>query len=85
MLRPIENNFFSLLNEYVPQNNKVHKIFNTNTIKLSYSCMTNMKQKIDNHNNKKLRPMKKIKRNLLEIAIAQLKENVCKRELRTKP
>ena len=53
------------------------------------SCMTYM-QKIDKHN-KKACPMRKINRNLLELAIAEtkhhahLKENVCKRELCTKP
>ena len=52
--------------------------------------MTNMKQKIDNHN-KKLCPMRKLKKNLLELAIARtkhdahLKGNVFKRELCAKP
>ena len=45
-------NFFSPLNECFPKNSKLHKIINKNTIKLSYSCMANMKQKIDNHNRK---------------------------------
>ena len=48
----IGKNFFSLLNEYFPKTSKLHKIINKNTIKLSYSCMANMKQKIDNHNRK---------------------------------
>ena len=48
----IGKNFFSVLNEYFPQNSKLFKIINKNTIKLSYSCMVNMKQKIDNHNRK---------------------------------
>ena len=29
---------------------KLRKIFNRNTIKISYSCMNNTKQIIDNHN-----------------------------------
>ena len=48
----IGKNFFSLLNECFPKNSKLHKIINKNTIKLSYSCMANMKQKIDSHNRK---------------------------------
>ena len=48
----IRKNFFSLLNECFPKTSKLHKIINKNTIKLSYSCMANMKQKIDNHNRK---------------------------------
>ena len=28
----------------------LHKIFNRNTVKISYSCMTNLKQNIDGHN-----------------------------------
>ena len=42
----IVKNFFLLLNECLPKNNKLHEIFNRNTIKLSYSCMTNMEQEI---------------------------------------
>ena len=48
----IGKNFFLLLNECFPKNSKLHKIINKNTIKLSYRCMTYMKQKIDNHNRK---------------------------------
>ena len=33
-----------------PANNKLYKIINKNTIKLSYSCMSNIKQSIANHN-----------------------------------
>ena len=32
------------------QDHKLRKIFNRNTIKISYSCMNNTKQIIDNHN-----------------------------------
>ena len=34
----------------LPANNKLHKTINKNTIKLSYSCMSNIKQSIANHN-----------------------------------
>ena len=78
-----------LLNECFPKNNTLHKIFNRNSIELSYSCMTDMKQKKDNRN--KSCPVRKIKNYLLELAMAEpkhhahLKENVCKRELCPKP
>ena len=42
--------FFGLLHSCFPTNNKLHKILNKNTVKLSYSCMQNMKHIISNHN-----------------------------------
>ena len=48
----IGKNFFSLLNECFPKTSELKKIISKNTIKLSYSCMANMKQKIDNHDRK---------------------------------
>ena len=48
----IGKNFFSLLNECFSKNSKLHKNINKNTLKLSYSCMAIMKQKIDNYNRK---------------------------------
>ena len=35
---------FGLQHTCFPTNNKLHKILNKNTVKLSYSCMQNMKQ-----------------------------------------
>ncbi|GFS07300.1 hypothetical protein ElyMa_004726900 [Elysia marginata] len=46
----IEKNFFDLLNSYFPPNHELHKIINENTVKLSYSCATNIKQIISSHN-----------------------------------
>ena len=45
-----EEKFITLLNACFPANNKLYKIINKNTIKLSYSCMSNIKQSIANHN-----------------------------------
>ena len=42
--------FFGLLHTCFPTNNKLHKILNKNTVKLTYSCMQNMKQIISSHN-----------------------------------
>ena len=47
--------FFKLLNKRVPKNNQLHKVFNKNTVKLSYSCMKNMSSIISAHNKKVLR------------------------------
>ena len=39
-------NFFTLLSTCFPENNKLHKIINKNTIKLNYSCKSKIKQNI---------------------------------------
>ena len=46
----IGKDFFALLDKCFPKSNKLHKIINRNTIKLSFSCTPNMKQLINNHN-----------------------------------
>ena len=38
----IANLFFRLLNKHFPKSHLLHKIFNRNTIKVSYSCMNNV-------------------------------------------
>ena len=38
----IGKNFLNLLVKHFPANNKMHKIFNKNTVKVSYSFMKNM-------------------------------------------
>ena len=52
-------NYSGLLRSYIvaflyctcfPPTNKVHKILNRNTLKISYRCIPNMKQIISNHN-----------------------------------
>ena len=44
--------FFRLLSKHFPPGHKLYKIFNKNTLKVSYSCMPNLKAKIDGHNKK---------------------------------
>ena len=53
----IVDNLFSVIHATVAdldgitiKEHKLRKIFNRNTIKISYSCMNNTKQIIDNHN-----------------------------------
>ena len=42
--------FLNLLDRHFPQDHKFHKIFNRNNIKVSYSCMPNIKSVINSHN-----------------------------------
>ena len=39
-----------LLKKHLPKHHRLHKIFNPNTVKLSYSCMSNMSNFIKQHN-----------------------------------
>ena len=43
--------FLKLVDKHFPPSNKLHKIFNRNTIKVSYSCIKNMERIIKGHNN----------------------------------
>ena len=71
----IGHDFLKLIDKHFPKSSHLHKIFNRNTIKVSYSCMQNTKSKISNHNRhlleKKLRTTLQIK-----TAIAVRKKNV---------
>ena len=44
--------FFKLIDKHFPKSSKLHKIFNRNTIKLSYSCTKNIQRIIKGHNKK---------------------------------
>ena len=46
----IGRKFLGLIDKHFPPNNKISKIFNCNTIKVSYSCMTNTRSIISQHN-----------------------------------
>ena len=48
----IGNRFLALSDLHFPVNHKLHKIFNRNSIKVSYSCMRNVKSIISSHNQK---------------------------------
>ena len=50
----IGNLFFQILDKHFPKTSRFHKIFNRNTVKLSYSCMPNLSNIISNHNKKLL-------------------------------
>ena len=44
--------FLKLIDKHFPPSNKLHKLFNRHTVRVSYSCMTNMKNLIRKHNRK---------------------------------
>ena len=44
--------FLNLINKHFPKNHKFSKIFNKNTLKLSSSCMANIKSVLNAHNRK---------------------------------
>ena len=46
--------FLNIVDRCFSKNNPLHKIFNRHTLKLSYSCMPNMKTIISSHNKKLL-------------------------------
>ena len=52
--KSVKNNigktFLNLIKTYFPKTNKLHKIFNKNTVKVSYSCMSNMSSILSSYN-----------------------------------
>ena len=42
--------FLQLIDTNFPEDNKLHKIFNRNTVKVSYSCTDNMARIVNSHN-----------------------------------
>ena len=59
----IERTFIKLISKNFPPNHKFVKIFNKNTIKLSHSCMPNIRSKINDHNKKYCNPSLQSHRN----------------------
>ena len=45
----IGKTFFKLMGKHFPNGNPLHKIFNKNNFKISYSCMGNMASIISSH------------------------------------
>ena len=48
--RNLGRKFLHIVDKCFPKNHPLHKIFNRHTLKLSYSCMPNMKSIISSHN-----------------------------------
>ena len=41
-----------MINRHFPKSHRLHRIFNRNTVKVSYSCMQNMSKTYKGHNGK---------------------------------
>ena len=50
--------FLKLIDKHFPSHHRYHKLFNKNTVKVSYSCLDNIDSKISQHNKKILSPPK---------------------------
>ena len=50
--------FLNLIKRHFPKTNKLYKIFNKNTVKVSYSCMSNMASILSLHNLNVFNPFK---------------------------
>ena len=46
----VARSFLNLIDTHFPAGHKLHKMFNRNTVKVSYSCMNNIRSIITNHN-----------------------------------
>ena len=46
----VAGQFLSLINKHFPTKHKLHKLFNRNNVKVSYSCTENVKKIIQSHN-----------------------------------
>ncbi len=51
----LAQNFLQLIDKHFPPNNKLHKLFNRHTVRVSYSCNENMRTFISRHNKKILK------------------------------
>ena len=52
----IGKTFLQLLSRHFPKDHQMHKIFNKNTVKVSYSCMNNISSILSTHNKNILNP-----------------------------
>ena len=48
----VTKRFLNLIDQHFPKSNKLHAIFNRNTVKVSYSCTQNMSSMIKSHKKK---------------------------------
>ena len=51
-IKKVGKSFLDLVDKYFPAKHILNKIFNRNTLKVSYSCMLNLKSVINSHNHK---------------------------------
>ena len=84
----IGRKFFHLLDRSFPPGHKLHRLLNRNTVKLSYSCMPNIKSIITMHNKStlaKCEPKQNVTTRMIAIAakakIVHFKTNAKQKEL----
>ncbi len=70
----IGREFLQILSRNFPANHKYHKIFNKNTVKISYSCMPNMNSVIKSHNSKLLENTKEN-----QVSVKEVKSCNCRK------
>ena len=58
VLTKVGNQFLKLINKHFPRHYKLYKLFNKNNVKVSYSCMPNIKNITNTHNKKIINPPK---------------------------
>ena len=56
VLTKVGNQFLKLINKRFPRHHKLYKLFNKNNVKVSYSCMPNIKNISNTHNKKIITP-----------------------------
>ena len=49
-VNPHSKKFFSLLGKHIPKSHKLHKLFNSNNVKVSFSSLPNVESLINSHN-----------------------------------
>lgn len=54
----VGGHFLKLISRHFPRGHSLNKIFNANTIKVSYSCLPNMRSRIKTHNARKIQKTK---------------------------
>ena len=52
----VDKVFLNLLKKHFPASHILHKIFNKNTVKISYNCMKNISYVVSSHNKNILNP-----------------------------
>ena len=60
VINNIGKTFLHLIDKEFTKDHPLHKLFNRNNVKISYSCMSNIKQTINMHNKSLLKPKPKI-------------------------
>ena len=68
----VTREFLKLIDKHFPKTSPLHKIFNRNTIKVSYSCMSNVRSVISSHNKRILKETTSAKE-----SVKDKNENLC--------